>query len=209
MRQDGKNRFVPFFALFTRYCLLLMTAAAASAADPVVSNVTAAQRAGTKLVDITYDVADADGDDLTVSVQVSDDGGATYTVPAAHFSGDGFGTSVSPGLGKKIVWDAGADWSQNYSQQMRILVTADDAGAIAPGGMVLIPAGSFQMGNNFAEGEADGLPEHTFTLSAFYMDKYEVTKALWDEVYTWAIANGDAFDNPGTAMETNRPVYTH
>jgi formylglycine-generating enzyme required for sulfatase activity len=40
-------------------------------------------------------------------------------------------------------------------------------------GMVLIPAGSFQMGSN--KGEFDEKPAHTVHLSSFYMDKYEVT----------------------------------
>ena len=39
-------------------------------ADPVVSNVRANQRSGTKLVDIFYDVSDADSSSLTVSVQI-------------------------------------------------------------------------------------------------------------------------------------------
>jgi len=208
MRKVGKNKSVPFFALCAGCCLLLMTAAVASAADPVVSNVVAAQRAGTKVVDITYDVADADGDDLTVTVQVSNDGGATYTVPATHFSGDGYGADVSPGTGKKIAWDAGADWNQNYSQQMRFRITANDGGSIAPEGMVLIPAGSFQMGDNFNEGDSDELPVHTVTVSAFYLDKYEVTKALWDEVYTWATANGYSFDNAGAGTAADHPVQT-
>ena len=52
--------------------------------------------------------------------------------------------------------------------------------------MVLIPAGSFTMGDAFGEGYADELPLHTVYVSAFYMDRYEVTKALWDEVQAWA-----------------------
>ena len=32
---------------------------------------------------------------------------------------------------------------------------------------------------------------------AFYMDKYEVTKALWDDVYNWATNHGYSFDNAG------------
>lgn len=64
--------------------LLAIFAATAGlhAAAPIVSNVRAEQRRGTQLVDITYDVADADGDKLTVSVAVSDTGGANhlYTV---------------------------------------------------------------------------------------------------------------------------------
>ena len=43
--------------------------------------------------------------------------------------------------------------------------------------MALIPAGDFVMGDTFAEGSADELTLHTNTLSAFYMDQTEVTKA--------------------------------
>ena len=43
--------------------------------------------------------------------------------------------------------------------------------------MVLIPAGSFEMGDHFNEGADDGreLPVHTVQLDAFYMDVHEVT----------------------------------
>jgi len=42
-------------------------------------------------------------------------------------------------------------------------------------GMVLIPAGSFEMGSN--DEESDEKPVHTVQISSFYMDKYEVTNA--------------------------------
>ena len=65
--------------------------------------------------------------------------------------------------------------------------------------MVLIPAGSFQMGDAFDEGGTDERPVRTVIVSAFYMDKYEVTKALWDEVATWAGSHG--YDiGPGSAQ---------
>ena len=41
--------------------------------------------------------------------------------------------------------------------------------------MVLVPAGTFKMGDPFAEGKTDELPVHEVTLDAFYMDRYEVT----------------------------------
>ena len=47
--------------------------------------------------------------------------------------------------------------------------------------MVLIPAGSFEMGDHFNEGEADELPVHTVTLDAFYMDIHEVTVGQFRE----------------------------
>jgi sulfatase modifying factor 1 len=38
------------------------------------------------------------------------------------------------------------------------------------------------------------------------MDKYEVTKAFWDEVRTWAVAHGYRFDNAGSGKAANHPV---
>jgi len=45
--------------------------------------------------------------------------------------------------------------------------------------MVLIPAGEFQMGDAFKEGNSDERPIHTVYLDAFYIDKYEVTNAQY------------------------------
>jgi hypothetical protein len=50
--------------------LLLSLCLPALAAPPVVSNVRGVQRAGTKLVDVTYDLADPDTAALSVSLQV-------------------------------------------------------------------------------------------------------------------------------------------
>ncbi len=48
-----------------------------------------------------------------------------------------------------------------------------------PEGMVLIPAGEFQMGSNAPEGDNDEQSVHTVYIDAFYMDKYEVTSAQY------------------------------
>ncbi len=81
-----------------------------------------------------------------------------------------------------------------------------------PPGMVLIPAGTFQMGDSFGEGEDNERPVHTVTLSAFYMDKYEVTKALWDEVYQWAVSRPAelrySFKSAGSGKAAGHPVHT-
>ena len=44
-----------------------------------------------------------------------------------------------------------------------------------PEGMVLIPAGTFQMGSTI--GDVNEVPVHTVELDAFYIDQYEVTNA--------------------------------
>lgn len=73
--------------------------------------------------------------------------------------------------------------------------------------MTLILAGSFQMGDAI-DGISDAMPVHTVTLSAFYLDKYEVMRALWDGVYTWATVYGYSFDSAGSGTAANDPVQT-
>lgn len=50
---------------------------------------------------------------------------------------------------------------------------------VASEGMVLIPAGEFQMGSNNANGGRDEQPVHTVYVDAFYMDIHEVTNAQY------------------------------
>jgi formylglycine-generating enzyme required for sulfatase activity len=85
----------------------------------------------------------------------------------------------------------------------------------APFGMVSIPAGSFSMRGTLGSDFFGDTPARTVRLSAFYMDKYEVTKALWDDVYSWATNHGFTFDNVGCwdrkgihSKGTNHPVHT-
>jgi len=73
--------------------------------NPVIGTVNVQQREGTFLVDIYYDVTDIDNDPLIIYVQVSDDSGKTFKVPATTFTGD-YGFDIIPGSNKQIVWDA-------------------------------------------------------------------------------------------------------
>ena len=79
---------------------------------------------------------------------------------------------------------------------------------IMPLSMVLIPSGTFQMGDTFNEGDFDERPIHIVYVSSFYMDKTEVTKEFWDEIYQWATAHGYNFDNQGSGKAVNHPVHT-
>jgi hypothetical protein len=95
-------------------------------------------------VDIYYDLSDPDTSSLTVSIVVSADAGSTWTVPAWTFTG-AYGGSVSPGMNKYVVWNAGADWDGQFTSQCRVRVTADDAD---PGGFAQIPAGELPNGRH-------------------------------------------------------------
>ncbi len=87
----------------------------------------------------------------------------------------------------------------------RVLAQASTSSG-PPAGMVAIPAGTFQMGDNFNEGFAWEVPVHSVYVSAYYMDKYEVSKALWDQVVAWGQTNGYSFDYPGASKGPTHPV---
>ena len=73
----------------------------------------------------------------------------------------------------------------------------------SPAGMTQIPDGT-QTGTN----PDTDLGSYNLTVSAFHIDKYEVTLALWNKVHTWAITNGYVFDSVGTGKADNHPVHT-
>ncbi len=186
--------------------LAILTATFGQAvADVSVTNVRAAQRAGTKLVDIYYDLG-VGTPPISVSVQASSDSGATYTVPVGSTTGN-LGASVAAGKNRKITWNAGADWDEQYSAAVKFRVTAMDTPP-APTSFALIPGGSFEMGNALpVSGDNwNELPVHTVTLTAFYMERTEVTKAQWDEVYLWAVAHGYEFEGVGFGKTSDSPV---
>jgi len=66
--------------------------------------------------------------------------------------------------------------------------------------MVLIPAGSFLMGNSIGDSDiTDANPTNVY-VSAFFMDTNLVNLIIWNAVYTYAVAlNGYSFDNAGDA----------
>jgi sulfatase modifying factor 1 len=164
------------------FALVGFLPAVSGASSPVVSKVRAVPRSGSQVVDITYDLADADSARLTVSVAVSDNGGATFAVPATSLNGDGYGSGVAPGKGKRIAWDAGRDWANRFSANMRFRVTASDSGEPPNpdlARLVWIPAGTFTMGSPAKEVDRwsyEG-PQTVVTLSrGFWLGKYEVTQ---------------------------------
>ena len=168
---------------------LLAAGATAFAALPVVSNVTSTQRAGTKFVDITYDVADADGDALKVRVEISDNNGVTYVVPAFTFTG-AIGDNVIPGTGKTIAWNAGTDWDGEYSTLMRVKVIAVDAKGLP--GLAWsneIPPGGFLMGQDGGV-EGSGLSRHVNITWSYWLSKYEITNDQYAEYLNTALVAG-------------------
>jgi len=80
------------------------------------------------------------------------------------------------------------------------------------GNMVLIRGGTNSGTNPLADGESyhdDWYPEtYSLTVTVFYMDRHEVTKAQWDEVRAWASENGYTDLPTGGGKGDAHPVYS-
>lgn len=155
---------------------------------PIVYNTSVAQRTdGSKLVDISYNLFDANGDLCEVSLKLSSNAGATFNyVPnPANLSGD-IGTGIAPGTGKSIIWNAGAEGINFDGNQYMLQFHVEDGQVPMPENFVFVDGGTFHNGTA------------NVILSSFYIDKYEITQAEYQAVMG---TNPSSFaDNP------NRPV---
>ena len=138
------------------------------------------------------------------------------TVTAGNIaSGTITGTMIAP----NVAISASSITSTNFSGDGAGLTNINTSSLIgsipaskivtAPPGMVLIPAGTFTMGNTVAaDTDITNATPVSATVSAFYMDVNEVTLSQWQSVYYWATSNGYNFTNAGAGKGPNHPVQT-
>jgi formylglycine-generating enzyme required for sulfatase activity len=182
------------------------TLTARAGVAPMVTDVTLLQLPGTKNVQITYDLTDPDSTNLTISIGVSPDGGVTW-VPAKTFAnGSDVGTNIFPESGKTVTWYAGVDMNNTYSSSCKVRVVANDTETEY---FVLIPAGSYVMGNTNNDPDIDAAVL-SVQVSDCYIEKTLVTGQQWDSVYQYALVNGYTFDHDhaGAFKATNHPVQS-
>lgn len=190
-------------ALLAAFTVVLAAHAQTNPVLPVITNLVAAQRPGTFLVDVTYDLIDPDSPGgVYILAEASSTGGASYGISMRSLSGD-MGM-VTPGRGKKLVWNVWNDWARNYTTNAKVRLIADDF----PSTIGFTNAGNYTTNvppsTNFV-----WLPSGTFTMSGppvtyvwltkgIWMGKFEVTQAEYQNVMS---NNPSAFTgNP------NRPV---
>ena len=137
-------------------------------------------------------------------------GPAATSITAFRPDGTLVWTNAQPGTNYTIQTVTSLPGGTNWVDYVRLPATsaASSNRLVAyhpPTGMAFIPAGSFEMGDtNDVYGTA--VPVHTVTVSAFYMDRFKVTKALWDDVRAYATNHGYNFDWPGFGTNGNYPV---
>lgn len=90
---------------------------------PQIANLNVVSDTVNKKIQITFDLSDAENDDVEISVGFSDDGGETFLAAFTNPTGD-VGFPVTPGTGKQIEisYDPGITFIGNYI----VRVVADD-----------------------------------------------------------------------------------
>jgi len=170
---------------------LLAALLAASQTDAAItlSNLSAAQREGTKLVDIYFDAVDSADSSVGVSVAVAN--GGVELADAATFSGD-IGSDVPTGTNLHVVWDGGAGLNDTVTSNLSFTLTVSPA---AVSGMGYIPAGTNVVNDpNFS---------YTLTSGNLFMDATEITKTEWDlvDASAWGV-----YTSSGSGYGWSHPV---
>lgn len=166
-----KAKALPLLLLIAFACALL------HAQTPVVTSVNAVQRRdGSKIIDISYDLAGSDVS--TIHLLISEDGGESYNIipTRANLSGD-IGKGVLSGIGKNIAWNAGNEAYSLLGTSFKVQISAlRESGSVNT--LVYVPAGTI-----FVNGQV-------YDLSAYYVDKYEVTQSSYEQVMRHNPAHG-------------------
>ena len=198
----------------TRLLLLSIVSALAlpaHAAPPVVSAVNASQQSGTKLVDITYNLALDTGQSAFVEMWFSPDNGLNFPIRCTDVNGS-VDSNVTAG-NKTATWNAEADWNQQFTANGKIRVIAtygnQSSGFSGSGNNGSAGGGSGQADaslksvfmdvlwdwdhnpNTATEEWMDHTSNFQFekTNSQIHVDPTEVTNDKWNEVAQWATAN--------------------
>jgi formylglycine-generating enzyme required for sulfatase activity len=100
--------------------------------------------------------------------------------------------------GSILAWNNQWGWNTATVPSLGVEPVGMAVGVEAP--VSYMPPVTFEMGELAAS--------HSVQLSPYFVERYEVSKALWDEVRLWAIARGYGFDGPGSGKASLHPVQT-
>ncbi len=116
------------FAKYVHFDNFVINNEPAPLTAPLVSNITAEQITdGSKLVNIYYDLFDANNDLCDISLLISQDEGLTYTyIPDSTNLSGHIGSDITPGNNKHIIWDAGNENQDFSAENYYFKITAED-----------------------------------------------------------------------------------
>ena len=194
--------------------MLVSFASVAYAAPPVVTGVTASQRTGTKIVDISYNLVLDTGQTAFVELWFSPDNGLTYPIRCMDVNGS-VDANVTDGNGKLVEWNAESDWDQKFTNagKIRVIATYGDSpsgfGGSGSGGsggnsgshdanMKQVPMTLWELMDNGSgtmvwQDNSGYFQYESPGAIGMKIDPIEVTNGLWDEVVQWSVDNNAGY----------------
>ncbi|WP_168442660.1 formylglycine-generating enzyme family protein [Pontiella desulfatans] len=165
--------------------VIALMVAANTHASITLSNVSAAQREGTRLVDIHYDVSSISGSSVHVSLIVSN--GST------RVSTTDLGT-VSVGTGLHAFWEGGTELNGVVVSNLSITVQASDP---VPSEMALVPAGdpffmdAFEVDKELWQSVYNWAVANQFSINTTFESRasgHPIVKVDWYDAVIWCNA---------------------
>jgi len=148
------------------------------------------------------------GGSLQLSVQANYNTGVTYQwyKDGHRLINDTSAQFLRRNVGSAVAGDYEVVVSHNgtsvLSETATVVLEAVPPVGNAPSGFAPIPAGNFVMGDTFVEGGSDERPTRTVYVSAFSLQKTEVTNAQMAEVMNWALGQGLVTASTSTVQNT-------
>ncbi|MFA5125026.1 MAG: Ig-like domain-containing protein [Patescibacteria group bacterium] len=169
---------------------------------PVVSAVVASQTAGDRTIAITYDLTDANNS--LIQIDISSDGGTTWTVATSSLTG-AVGSGVTSGTGKSVTWNAGTDYNNQYNTNIMVRIRARDTfgnqGSYSSSAIFTVDTHAPMLSNLSANQDSNA---NTFT---FHYDVSEdagnintLLAISADGGSTWTVATSSASGDLGVAV---------
>jgi len=128
------------------------------------------------------------------------------------FSGGWSGT-LSPSASQVVSITFAPQAEQSYSGTLTVhsdATAGENTISVSGLGLAefsLIPAGWFTMGRTSGDTDSNAPPVNVY-VSEFYMARYDVTWALWNEIRNWAVLNGYTDIATGDGKGAQHPVHT-
>ncbi len=175
---------------------------------PKVSNTNAVVDWGAQVINITYDVADAESDPLEITFKVSNDSGKTFFYSIAITTGD-VGYPITAGSGKSIVWDYN-DTLKNFSNYV-FLIEANDRQTVNIQDLVnQVDSGRLYDNVTFMEGlrhRNTGAANLQNTRDSLYQrfDRYEILP--WIQRFSFGVDYGENIIGKLPGMVNEDTVY--
>jgi hypothetical protein len=173
-----------------------MLVCATAHAAVTISNFEVAQREGTKLIDLQYDIESTVTNVVAVSLTVSN---GIQGIPVITITGE-IGASVTIGTMKQATWDAGADWAGNTAS-LEFTITGNDGStqAVARPPAYTGQSASYRTGDDGDYMAGTSWPSPRFTDNGDGTATDHLTGLQW-------VLNPHALSGNGTAINWNAGV---